>query len=500
MSAELTRRQLIRGGAAAGAMAALYAGSPNSILRKALAVKPSPCPTLSDIDHIVILMQENRSFDHYFGTYPGVQGFDQNRYHKIFAQSGYDAPGFNGVLMPFHFDSFDSQGECTNDISHEWGTQHRSWDGGAMDRFYLEHKAANGPDAGASTMGYYKRSDLEFYYALADAFTLCDSFFSSVIGPTDPNRLLAMSGTLDPAGTNGGPLLETLVVQRASKAGAFTWTTMPEQLQARGIDWKVYTSPSLGFFQNVLPYFRNFQTNPELKARGITPTYPNDFNADLAAGNLPQVSWVLPQITHDEHPPYGAPVAGEYETAQLLSALSADPARWARTALILTYDENGGFFDHLPPPTPGAGTAGEFVTVPNLPAAAEGIRGPIGLGFRVPTLIASPLSRGGFVCSDVFDHTSVLRLLEARFGAEVPNLSAWRRSVTGDMTSAFNFAGPDASVPSLPSPSLSDPRLTTGTCTTGGGKSYPVPPNSNPTQEPGKRKPPSGVCHGVRAG
>jgi phospholipase C len=213
------------------------------------------------------------------------------------------------------------------------------------------------------------------------------------------------------------------------------------------------------------------------------------------------VSWVLPELLQTEHPPYGPPTRGEYATAQLLAKLSADADRWAKTALIVTYDENGGFFDHVPPPTPKDGTAGEFVTVANLPAVAEGIRGPIGLGFRVPTLVVSPLSRGGFVSSDVFDHTSVLRLLEARFGAEVPNLTEWRRSAVGDLTSAFNFAVPDSSVPTLPSPSLSDPRVTSGTCSNPfGAGPYPVPPNQMPSQEPGKRRRPSGLCHGVRAG
>jgi phospholipase C len=493
---ELTRRQLIRGGAAGGALAAAYALSPGSVLRQALAAKPPRCASLRDIEHIVILMQENRSFDHYFGTYPGVDGFDDRRHGgKAFTQRGYDAPGFDGKLLPFHFDSFDGLGECTHDITHSWGPQHRSWDGGDMDRFYLEHKAVDGPAIGASTMGYYRRADLDFDYALADAFTICDAFFCSALGPTDPNRLYAMSATLDPAGSNGGPLLETLVATRGQKAGAFTWTTMPEQLQARGIDWKVYTSPSGGVFQNVLPYFHNFQTNAELQARGTTPTYPNDFDADLAAGHLPQVSWVLPELLQTEHPPYGPPTRGEFATAQLLSKLSADSERWSKTALIVTYDENGGFFDHVPPPTPRSETDGEFLTVANLPTAAEGIRGPIGLGFRVPTLIVSPLSRGGFVSSEVFDHTSVLRLLEKRFGAEVPNLSHWRRAVTGDLTAAFNFAGPDGSVPSLPSPSLSDPRVTSGSCATFGEQAYPVPPNQMPTQEPGKRRHPSGVCH-----
>jgi phospholipase C len=492
VTGELTRRELLAAGAAGGAVAALSGLAPGSLVRDALAVPPR-CGRLSDIEHVVILMQENRSFDHYFGSYRGVRGFGDHRGRDVFAQDGYDAPGFGGKLLPFHFDPANGLGECTNDVSHEWVTQHASWNNGGMDAFYRSHKLANGPAAGASTMGYYRRADLALYYALADAFTICDRFHCSVIGPTDPNRLYAMSGTVDPAGLRGGPLLQTLVGTRGQKAGAFSWTTMPEQLLARGISCKVYTDPRAGIFQNVLPYFHNFQADPQLKALGITPNYPDDFEADVAAGRLPQVTWVLPQFTHTEHPP-AAPIAGEFEAARVLAALTADRERWAKTALILTYDEDGGFFDHVRPPTAPPGTPDEYITVSSLPPEAQGIRGPIGLGFRVPTLVISPFSRGGLVSSEVFDHTSVLQFLEARFGAEVPNLSAWRRSVTGDLTTAFNFAGPDATVPDLPQPSLSDPALTNGSCVTLDERSYPVPPNQRPTQERGHARRPSGLC------
>jgi phospholipase C len=180
---------------------------------------------------------------------------------------------------------------------------------------------------------------------------------------------------------------------------------------------------------------------------------------------------------------------------------------WAKTALFITYDEHGGFFDHVPPPVPPAGTRGEYISVDPLPAIAGGIRGPIGLGFRVPMLVVSPFSRGGLVCSDTFDHTSLLRFLETRFGPEVSNLSSWRRSVTGDLTGAFNFAAtPDPLVPSLPSPSSADPRILTSDCPTQSAdvfdetfptvKPYPLPPTPQPMpmQEPGRAHRPSGLC------
>ena len=519
-ASELTRRELLRAGAAGGAALGASALVSNSLIAKALAASPR-CGTLNDIEHVVILIQENRSFDHYFGTYRGVAGFaDPNVLPltdgsglSIFAQPGYPG-GFAGDhLYPFHLDSYNN-GECTNDINHSWGPQHGSWDVGKLDGFVREHMAANGPANGPLTMGYYTRSDLQFYYALADAFTICDRYFCSVIGPTDPNRLYAMSGTLDPGGQAGGPILSTSGT-RVERFGQLSWTTMPEQLRAGGITWKVYGDPDGNYGDNVLPYFRQYQTDPVLAANALVPTFPGDFEADVQAGTLPQVSWVLAPLVSSEHPP--APVEyGEVVAARIVSDLVSNPALWAKTALFITYDENGGFFDHVPPPTAPAGTPGEYLTVSPLPPEAAGVAGPVGLGFRVPTLIVSPFSRGGFVSSDVFDHTSLLRFIETRFGPEVPNLSAWRRSVTGDLTSAFNFARADASVPSLPQPSAADSRVTMSTCATSAPVSfltdtsnslkdleeqfvatYPVTVNSAPPrQERGKPRRPSGpvVC------
>jgi phospholipase C len=372
-----------------------------------------------------------------------------------------------------------------------------------MDAFLSVHLQENGLRDGPNTMGYYTREDLPFFYALADAFTICDGYHCSVIGPTDPNRLYSLSGTIDPTGAQGGPILTTSAT-RTERFGTLTWTTMPEQLQARGISWKVYGGPDANYGDNVLPYFKAYQQDPVLAANALTPTFPGTFEADCAAGTLPQVSWILAPLLQSEHPP--APVTyGEAAAAQVLDALVANPAIWAKTALFVTYDENGGFFDHVPPPAAPAGTPGEYLTVDPLPSDAAGIAGPIGLGFRVPLLVVSPFTRGGFVCSDTFDHTSLLRFLERRFGAEVPNLSAWRRSVTGDLTSAFNFAAPpDRSVPTLPRPSLADPRVLTSDCPTNapgaGEESFPTvtgyplppPPQTMPKQEPGKPRRPSG--------
>ena len=165
----------------------------------------------------------------------------------------------------------------------------------------------------------------------------------------------------------------------------------------------------------------------------------------------------------------------------ILGALTANPAQWAKTALLFAYDENGGLVDHVPPIKAPPGTPGEYITAPPVPdSSALGnppVTGPIGLGFRVPMVIISPFSRGGFVSSDLFDHTSILRFLKTRFGAEVPNLSAWRRATVGDLTSAFNFTSPDLSVPNLPSPASAVPDVIQqcATILAGGASAYPVP-------------------------
>jgi phospholipase C len=477
----VTRREALRDIGAAGVAAGALGGGLDALLAQAADAWPHRGGSLKDIEHVIIFMQENRSFDHYFGTLSGVRGFADQRARKTFLQRS----SSGRTIAPFRLPT-----QCLPDISHEWGPQHRSWNHGRMDGFVRAREPASvdGPAVAPQTMGYYTRADLRFYYGLADAFTLCDNYYCSVIGPTDPNRLMSMSASIDPDGRRGGPLLETLTATRSSLTGRFTWTTMPERLQAHGISWKVYQDKATGFLDNVLPYFKAYKPGSELQRRGNGPTYPEDFLADLAHDRLPKVSWLLANVLATEHPGFSTPTSGELVLRDVLRALFSHPSIWRKTALFVTWDENGGFFDHVAPPTPPPGTKGEYVTVPNLPKVAQGIRGPLGLGFRVPMLVISPFSRGGLVCSQPLDHTSTLRFLETRFGVEVPNLSSWRRRATGDLTGAFNFAAaPNARRPSLTGPS-------------GNGKCaspptpVPVPSGSAiPRQERGRRKRPSGI-------
>ncbi len=490
-------------GATAGAMAAM-SGRLGRIVEDAYAAEPTKHAPLSDIEHVIFLMMENRSYDHYFGTYPGGRGFDDpHALPGVFKQRGYRAghgPDPHGHLHPFHLDTKDlaKYAECTNDITHNWGPMHEAWNNGRMDRWLPAHLKEDGPAVGPISMGYYKREDIPLYFDLADAFTLCDRYFASVLGPTDPNRVMWLTGSLDPEGKHGGPCLTTLVADRPTQFGQYTWRTMPENLAEAGVSWKVYQDASSLTLLNPLLYFKNYLTGPDYlvdSARGLI-SYPADFVADIAAGTLPAVSWVFPALPACDHPST-PPLLGEIFVAELLQTVVANRALWEKTAIIVSYDENGGFFDHVPPPTPRPGTAGEYLSE----GPYHDYAGPVGLGFRVPCLVLSPYSRGGFVCSDVLDHTSQLKLIETRFGVDVPNISKWRHKTVGDMTKAFSFGRkPHHDVPAMAVPTVEQAEVLVGECVVppnwglglgGLASDTPVPAHvARPHQDSGRRRHP----------
>ena len=212
----ISRRDLLKYGALLGGSeyaAALLSGC--GVLTSKNSPSPSSaCAGVNSIDHVVILIQENRSFDHYFGSYPGVRGFNDKSAAFQQPYPGNTSTAPKGVLLPFHLDSTKLNAACTHDITHDWIPQHQSWNNGAMNGFITSRLAINANDA-VLTMGYYTRADLPYYYAVADAFTLCDNYCCSVIGPTDSNRLYSMAASIDPDGKNGGPLLQTLVTNRS---------------------------------------------------------------------------------------------------------------------------------------------------------------------------------------------------------------------------------------------------------------------------------------------
>ncbi|HWB97906.1 MAG TPA: alkaline phosphatase family protein, partial [Bryobacteraceae bacterium] len=236
LTAKLTRRRLLKGsGQAAFAAAASLLLPPN--VRRALAYEPRR-GELSDIKHVVLLMQENRSFDHYFGTLAGVRGFDDSDALKladgrsVFHQPDAEHP--NGFLLPFHLDTHATKAQKIPSTSHAWHVQHEAWNGGKMNQWLPAHRKADGKH-GPYVMGYYKREDIPFQYALAEAFTICDAYHCSVMGPTWPNRLYWMTGMIDPEGNSGGP-----VTHNAAPPEGYRWKTYAERLEEAGISWKVY--------------------------------------------------------------------------------------------------------------------------------------------------------------------------------------------------------------------------------------------------------------------
>ena len=524
----LSRRSVLLG-MAAGAGVTL--GGSAARLIEAAAQTPQRCASLEDIEHVVILIMENRSFDHFFGTYRGVAGFSDphamrqpaHQGQPIWYQYGW-GPGDAAAdpshyLLPFRLDTTNSKtdAECVNDITHAWTAQHLAWNRGAMDSWVATHIASDGIADGPATMGFYTREDLGFLYGLADAFTVCDQYHCSVMGPTVPNRLYSMSATIDPDGSlGGGPVVDnpSSGVQLVSPSATFDWQTMPQALEANGVSWKIYQVPGSqatdAFTDTVMFYFKPFRDpSSQYFQKGMLPAFPGDFQTDVAAGTLPSVSWVVPTSPLDEHPPAPPPVGELATIRQVLATLVSNPAVWERTVLFVTYDENGGFFDHVAPPTAPKGIPGEWLTTKpavggNVGPGGVVIDGPIGLGFRVPMLVLSPFSVGGLVCSDTFDHTSTLRFIESRFGVPVPNLSSWRREATGDLTSAIDFAGGTRNPDGLGSLLTGGARVASDggrvvvQCTNMGASTllstgYPVPTaQSLPHQEPGTARRPRG--------
>lgn len=451
---------------------ALSAAVPPSIARALEIPANHRTGTIADVEHIVILMQENRSFDHYFGTLRGVRGFRDPRVAKLpNGNSVWFQPDGSGFVLPFRPTVANLGLQFLKDLDHGWTSTHAAWNDGKYDGWV--------PSKGTPAMAYFTRDDIPYHYALADAFTICDGYHCSLLGSTDPNRYHMWTGWVGNDGKGGGPVIDN------AEAG-YDWSTYPERLQAAGLSWKIYQDIGLGlnaqgvwgftndayignFGDNSLLYFHQYQN-----AQPGSPLYQNArtgtnisaggtlfdiFRADVLAGKLPQVSWIVAPEAYSEHPNWPANY-GAWYISQVLDALTANPEVWSKTALFLTYDENDGFFDHVVPPTPPQSRAEGVSTIPTtneiFPGSSQFATGPYGLGVRVPMIVISPWSKGGWVNSQVFDHTSLIRFIERRFGADNPaliesNITPWRRAVCGDLTSAFNFTRPNVELVSLPS-------------------------------------------------
>ncbi|MEX2980663.1 phosphocholine-specific phospholipase C [Streptomyces sp. C36] len=467
---ELNRRRFLQiAGATAG-----FAALSNSIERAAAIPARRRSGGIDDVEHIVVLMQENRSFDHYFGSLKGVRGFGDPR--PVTLGSGkpvwHQSDGTRDVL-PYRPDAEDLGMRFIAGLNHDWAGGHKAWNQGKYDKWI--------PAKSAGTMAHLTREDIPFHYALADAFTVCDAYHCSFIGATDPNRYYLWTGHTGNDGKGGGPVL-------GNEEAGYDWTTYPERLEKAGISWKIYQDEGDGLDQagswgwikdayrgnygdNSLLYFNNFRNakpgDPlHDKARTGTNVKKGDgyfdiLKADVMAGRLPKISWIAAPEAFSEHPNW--PVNyGAWYISQVLDALTANPEVWSRTALFITYDENDGYFDHVPPPFPPASAAQGLSTVDTALDVFGGnghySAGPYGLGQRVPMIVVSPWSTGGFVCSEVFDHTSVIRFMERRFGVREPNISPWRRAVCGDLTSAFDFRLRDPEPAELPDTASYEPK------------------------------------------
>ncbi|MEB8341951.1 phosphocholine-specific phospholipase C [Streptomyces endophyticus] len=474
---ELNRRRFLQiTGAAAGTagVATGIAALSDSIDRAAAIPAARRSGTLDDVEHIVVLMQENRSFDHYFGAMKGVRGFGDPR--PVTLPSGksvwHQADGTGKEVLPYHPDAENLGMQFIAGLNHDWGGGHKAFNDGKYDDWIAAKTTG--------TMAYLTRQDIPFHYALADKFTVCDAYHCSIIGATDPNRYYMLSGHVGNDGTGGGPIL-------GNEEAGYGWTTYAERLEEAGVSWKVYQDIGDGldkdggwgwiddayrgnYGDNSLLYFNKYRDakpgDPLYdKARTGTNAKAGDgyfdiLRADVKADKLPKISYVAAPEAFSEHPNFPTNY-GAWYISQVLDALTSNPEVWSKTALFITYDENDGYFDHVVPPYPPRSADDGRSTVDTGLDVFEGNAtygaGVYGLGQRVPMIVVSPWSTGGYVCSETFDHTSVIRFMERRFGVEEPNISPWRRAICGDLTSAFDFSLKDTDPAELPGTDAYEP-------------------------------------------
>ncbi|MDM0020824.1 phosphocholine-specific phospholipase C [Variovorax saccharolyticus] len=515
MTNSLPRREFLRKSAGTLGAASALTMLPLSIRRALAANAVVETGTIQDIKHIVILMQENRSFDHYFGTLRGVRGFgDRFPIPLASGKSVYFQPNPNGgaEIQPFRRNSRVSNALIGSGTPHNFPDQQAAWNQGKMDR-WIQFK-------NQATMGYFLRDDIPFQFALADAFTICDGYHCSILTGTDPNRIVFWSGSnfnpelrkkginstdadSEPVNSRCWPSPSSWVAGRAQKADgtgqvdagtgaynykyvntAFKWDTLPDVLQKASISWHIYQNMNnnwTGAMNGCLAFesFRTAQPGSPIYEHGLTGgpaaadgavNFLAQLKQDVMNGTLPQVSWVLPTQALAEHPGSSEGVAGAADfVSDVLDALTSNPVVWSKTALFVTFDENDGFFDHLAmPAVPSYDVNGNLMGKSTVPLDGEyfdasvgsylsandttsGKIRPWGLSSRVPMYVVSPWSKGGWVNSQVFDHTSVGMFLEKRFGITVDAISPWHRAVCGDLTTCFDFVTPnDPVVPKLP--------------------------------------------------
>lgn len=458
----ITRRGFLGGAAAAAAAATAFTAS---IDRAAATPASRRHGDIRDVEHVVVLMMENRSFDHYFGTLKGVRGFsDRFPVPLATGRPVWFEADVTGELVPFHLDTKTTTAMRVPGTPHSWGDAHAAWNDGRFGR-WVEVKQFQ-------SMGHYERADIPFQTALADAFTLCDHHHCALQTGTLANRVVFMSGTnVTPGRTTPATNQSQAMIDNSNNEGAtvgrYSWTTYPERLEQAGVSWQIYQDPVDNWGGLLAPWetftqYHDAKPGDPLYEKAMSKKTLDDLHTAVLDGTLPSVSWVVPSRGWSEHPSASSPLQGAGFTQRVLDTLTSDPDLWSKTALIISFDENDGFFDHVPPPAvpsydadgmlAGATTlqsplGGEYYTET---VGGASVTRPYGMGPRVPMYVVSPFSRGGWVCSEVFDHTSTIQFLERRFGVREPNITPWHRAVAGDLTGAFDFDDPNRVVPPLP--------------------------------------------------
>ena len=431
---------------------------------------------ITQIEHIVLFMQENRAFDHYFGTAAGVRGFgdpnvviskDTNKpsfYNPVSiatTESGSPAPP-PGVthLLPWYINhqggNSNDRWQCSLAGSNGWQENHAAYDNGNVNKWATKNTPYS--------LAYYKRQDIPLHFAVAEGWTMADNYHESVIASTNPNRISWLGGTIgvDQAKQNlGGPSIdnsETNGCETADDGSTYScypykWKTFPEYLEQVGISWQVYSNTD-NFDDNPLAWFDQFQVAPNnsaLAQKGMAFTSLDKFYSDAGQGQLPQISIIIGPAELSEHPPYG-PLDGAWLQKKVIDAVTKG-AMYDSTALIISYDESGGWADHVMAQYPTVAEApDEWIVDPYNKTLGQQ---PVGPGFRVPFYVVSPFTRNGGVFSEPAAHESQILFVEQWAKAigkpfTQASVTQWRRQQLSDLTSMFDFSRADTSLPNLP--------------------------------------------------
>ncbi|KAK2616742.1 hypothetical protein QQS21_000354 [Conoideocrella luteorostrata] len=421
--------------------------------------------SLADIDHVVLFMQENRAFDHYFGTMAGVRGFkdanlQMNNGVPVWKQlttkqqtteTDYVTPWYLNYLGG----TWPEATQCMTAGSNGWYQNHAAWNFGSNDHWAMNNTPWS--------IGFYKKDDLPTHWALAENWVVGDMYQESVVASTNPNRVAWVSGSINVPGSpqrpdqGGNPYIDNNETPGCEQGGIncfpLKWKTAAEYYEDAGISWNVFQDAD-NYDDNPYAWFDQFRKATKgspLYDHGMQGTSLASFYERAANGTLPAVSYVVGPMQLSEHPPY-SPNDGAWLQDAITRAVINSP-KYNKTALMISYDETGGWFDHVDPYRSPDGTPGEWLDDP-WGQVGHTFAGP---GFRLPFYIISPWTRNGGVYTEHSDHNSQIKFIERWQAAKGKNVETsemvhWRRENMGDLVGAFDFENPDYSVPALPTP------------------------------------------------